>query len=95
MAVAGECEGAVEVDVDLCGVSRRLAEVELAGEAEGGAHGADGVRAGGADADLEEFEEAGVHAAYCRRERGDLPGLAVVWDFLFDFFSDCFFWRLW
>ncbi len=30
-------------------------------EAQGGAHGADGVGAGRADADLEEFEEAGVH----------------------------------
>jgi hypothetical protein len=45
------------------------------------------VRAGGADANFEEFEEAGIHGGYCRRLRVDLAGFA---DWL-DFFSDCFF----
>ncbi len=71
--------------------SRRFAEASSRGEAEGGAHGADGVGAGGADADLEEFEEAGVHGGYCRRAARRLgrawPMVRTSW---LDFFSDCF-----
>ena len=71
---------------------------EFASEAEGCSHGADSVRAGGADADFEEFEEAGVHGGYCRVLRVSLvveAGLAdFVCDFLGDFFSDCFSLRL-
>ena len=58
---AGERERAVEIDEDVVGAVEVVSGVELAGEAEGGAHGTDGVRGGGADANLEELEEAGVH----------------------------------
>ena len=71
--LAGEAEedGAVSGVAD-AGVGERAVELgldagdggeirELAYEAEGGAHGADSVRGGGADADFEEFEEACVH----------------------------------
>ena len=61
VADAGEGERTVEIDGDLCGFFEEICGGEFAGEAEGGAHGTDGVRAGGADADFEEFEEAGVH----------------------------------
>ena len=99
VADAGEGERAVEVDVDLCGFFEEVCGGEFAGEAEGGSHGAYGVGAGGADADFEEFEEAGVHGGYCRGRRGVLAGVALradlVGDFFWDFFCDCFSWRLW
>jgi hypothetical protein len=63
-------------------------------EAQSGTHGADGVRTGWADADLEEFEETGVHVAYCRRGRRGLADFADGVDFPAGFFSACFFWRL-
>ena len=63
-------------------------------ECERCAHGTDGVGAGWADADLEEFEETGVHAAYCRRGRRGLADFADGVDFLAGFFSACFFWIL-
>lgn len=61
VAYAGEGERAVEIDGDSRGCFQEIGGVELAGEAKGGAHGADGVGAGRADANFEEFEEAGVH----------------------------------
>ena len=61
VADAGEGERTVEIDGDLCCALQKAGGFKLAREAEGCAHGADGVRAGGADADFEEFEEAGVH----------------------------------
>jgi hypothetical protein len=42
------------------------------------------VRTGWADTDLEEFEETGVHAVYCRRGR---LGLSVALGLLF--FAAC------
>ena len=45
MADAGEGERSVEVDVDPCGWFEEIFFREFAGEAEGGAHGADGVGA--------------------------------------------------
>ena len=78
MADAGESERAVEIDGDVCGFVEEVGGGELAGEAEGGSHGADGVGAGGADADFEEFEEAGVHGVYCRRATGGFAGRAMV-----------------
>ena len=51
--------------------------------------------AGGADADFEEFEEAGVHGGYCRGRRVALAGLVVWVDFFCDLFADCFAWRFW
>ena len=61
VADAGEGERAVEVDEDMVRAVEAACGVELADEAESGAHGADGVGAGGAYADLEELEETGVH----------------------------------
>ncbi len=83
VADAGEGERAVEVDVYACGALEEIAdEASWRGEAEGGAHGADGVGAGGADADFEEFEEAGVHGVYCRRWRRGSGGLRRACGFL-------------
>ena len=63
VALAGPGEGAVEGDDDAGGAVEGGAEV--GGEAVGGAHGADGVRRRGADANFEEFEDAdheqGIH----------------------------------
>ncbi len=70
MAEAGEGERAVEMDDDTSGAGELAGGVELLDEAQGGTHGPDGVRAGGSDADLEEFEEAGIHESYCRRGEG-------------------------
>jgi hypothetical protein len=61
VADTGEGERTVEIDGDACGVFEEIGGGELAGEAECGAHGADGVGAGWADTNFEEFEEAGVH----------------------------------
>ena len=98
VADSGEGERAVEVDGDLGGFFEEVFLGEFAGETEGGSHGADGVGAGGADADFEEFEEAGVHGAYCRGRRVALAGvddLADLAGFFGDFFWDCFAWRFW
>jgi hypothetical protein len=70
VAYAGEGERAVEIDGDSRGCFQETGGVELAGKAKGGAHGADGVGAGRADANFEEFEEAGVHVfilGFCDR----------------------------
>ena len=61
VADAGESERAVKVDGDVVRAIEVTGTVKLADEAERGTHGADSVRTGGADADLKEFEEAGVH----------------------------------
>ena len=61
VADSRESKRAVEVNVDGGSFFEKVCCGEFAGEAEGRSHGADGVGAGGADADLEEFEEAGVH----------------------------------
>ena len=72
MAGKAQEEGAVGAVAD-AGVGERAEELgldagdgvegwELADEAQRGTHGADGVRARRADADLEEFEERGIHA---------------------------------
>jgi hypothetical protein len=85
-AVADSSEGerAIEIDDDAGGAIEEIFGIERVDETQGGTHGADGVGAGGADADLEEFEETGVHAAYCRRGReGLLIALRLV------FFSAC------
>ena len=66
VADAGEGEGAVEMGGDPGGLGDAAGVFEIVGEAEGGAHGADGVGARRADADLEEFEEAGVHSFILR-----------------------------
>ncbi len=58
---AGEGERAVEIDNDMTGAIDEAGCVELPGEAESCAHRADRVGAGGADADLKQFEEAGIH----------------------------------
>jgi hypothetical protein len=59
-------------------VFERVAGIERAGEAQRGSHRSDGVRAGGADADLEEFEEAGIHGDHCRRGGSRLPSATSV-----------------
>ena len=56
--------------------------------------GPQGMGAGGADTDLEEFEKTCVHVAYCRRGRRGLADFADGVDFLAGFFSACFFWIL-
>jgi hypothetical protein len=61
VADAGEGERAVEVYFESAGLVEEAGCGEILGEPEGGSHRADGVRTGWADADLEEFEEAGVH----------------------------------
>ena len=63
VAEAGEGERAEELHADACGAIEMAGGGELTGEAEGRAHGANGVRARRADADLEELEEAGVHGS--------------------------------
>lgn len=60
VADAGEGERAEEVDDDVVGALDQAGGIEFAGETESCSHGADGMGAGRADADLEEFEEAGV-----------------------------------
>jgi hypothetical protein len=61
VTVAGEGEGAVEFGDDVGGAGEQLLIVKRLDEAAGSAHGADGVRAGGTDADLEEVKERGFH----------------------------------
>ncbi len=56
VADAGEREGAVEIDGDAGGAVEVAVGCEVAGEAEGGTHGADGMGAGGADPNLEKFK---------------------------------------
>ena len=94
VADAGEGERAVEIDDDAGGAIEEICGVECVDEAQSCAHRADGMGAGGADADLEEFEETGVHAAYCRRGRRGFADFADGVDFLAGFFAACFFWRL-
>ena len=80
VADAGEGERAVEIDDDAGGAIEEICGVECVDEAQSCAHRADGMGAGGADADLEEFEETGVHAVYCRRGR---LGLSVALGLVF------------
>jgi len=94
VADSGEGERSVEIDDDSGGAIEEICGVECVYEAQSCAHRADGMGAGGANADLEEFEETGVHAAYCRRGRRGLADFADGVDFLAGFFSACFFWRL-
>jgi len=94
VADSGEGERAVEIDDDAGGRIEEICGVECVCEAQSCAHRADGMGAGGANADLEEFEETGVHAAYCRRGRRGLADFADGVDFLAGFFSACFFWIL-
>ena len=56
VADAGEREGAVEIDGDTGGAVEEGVGFEALDKAEGGTHGADGMGAGGADANLEKFK---------------------------------------
>ena len=85
VADASEGEGAEEVYGEGLGVGEAAGVGEVADEAEGGTHGADGVRAGGTDADLEELKEAGVHQTIVvggRRPRGSPARLSFGWPWL-------------
>jgi hypothetical protein len=59
--VAGQSERSVEIDCDRSNVVEKMLCIELPEEAKRRAHWADGMRAGGTDADLEEFKETGIH----------------------------------
>ena len=83
VSVAGEGERAVEIDGDVRDVCELACRVERASEAQRGSHGTDGMRAGGADADLEELEEAGVHGDHCRRGVKRCVGACLVCRCLF------------
>lgn len=92
MADAREREGAVEVDIHFFCLIEEIFGNEFASETEGGAHGSDGMGAGGAYANFEEFEQTGIHGGYCRGPRvalARLDDLADFVDFLGDFFFDC------
>jgi hypothetical protein len=58
---AGESERAVELHSDASGAVELASRLQILGETKCGAHGADSMGAGGADPNLEKFEEAGVH----------------------------------
>jgi len=62
VADAGEGEGAVEMGGDAGGCGDRPVRSRSWGEAEGGAHGTDGVELDGRDADLESSKRLGVHS---------------------------------
>ena len=55
---AGEGERAIEVDLHARDGRQHTGTLQAACEGERRAHGTDGVRGGGADADFEELEEA-------------------------------------
>ena len=69
-AVAPACgaERAEQLGVQLLGGAQQARRLELAGKVPGGNHGAHGVRAGRADADLEEVENADGHGVCAERK---------------------------
>ena len=73
VADAGKRERAVEIDRKLRSLLEQAAALEGTRKAQGGPHRPDGVGAGRADTDLEEFEETGVHA-----ERGAAGGRLFI-----------------
>ncbi|MNP07313.1 hypothetical protein D3C76_993340 [compost metagenome] len=58
VALAGGAQRAVQLGLDAGGGGEQAVAAQPFGEARGGAHRAHGVRAGGADADLEQVEDA-------------------------------------
>ncbi|MCY1462546.1 hypothetical protein D9M71_803330 [compost metagenome] len=58
MAFAGGAERAVQLDLDADRGAEQPVAAQAFGKARGGAHGADGMGTGGADADLEQVEDA-------------------------------------
>ncbi|MNV32247.1 hypothetical protein D3C71_1235780 [compost metagenome] len=58
VALAGGAERAVQLDFDASGCRQQVFTAQTFDEARGGAHRADGVGAGGADANLEQVEHA-------------------------------------
>jgi len=61
VALAGSAERAVQLDPEAGSGGQQFVALQPVGEAPCGAHGADGVRAGRADADLEQVEDAEGH----------------------------------
>ncbi len=63
VALAGGAERAVQLDFQAVGVGQQVLTAQAIDESRGGAHRAHGVGAGGANADLEQVEDAEGHVA--------------------------------